>query len=87
MWYNFYGFHSYYSKIGPWIAQRRTAEVQKKYQEIGGGSPILKWTKIQGELLCKKLDVISPSTAPHKFYVSFRYVSPFTNEAFNEVEK
>lgn len=80
-------FPLFQNKIGPWIAQRRTAEVQKKYQEIGGGSPILKWTKTQGELLCKKLDMISPSTAPHKFYVSFRYVSPFTNEAFDQVEK
>lgn len=35
------------SKLGPWIAKRRTPEVQKKYQEIGGGSPILKWTKLQ----------------------------------------
>lgn len=35
------------SKLGPWIAKRRTPEVQKKYQEIGGGSPILKWTRLQ----------------------------------------
>ncbi|KAI8431391.1 hypothetical protein MSG28_015923 [Choristoneura fumiferana] len=35
------------SKLGPWIATRRTAEVQKKYKEIGGGSPILKWTHLQ----------------------------------------
>lgn len=25
------------SRLGPWIAKRRTPEVQKKYQEIGGG--------------------------------------------------
>lgn len=35
------------SKLGPWIAKRRTPEVQKKYNEIGGGSPILKWTQKQ----------------------------------------
>lgn len=56
------------SKLGPWIAKRRTPEVQKKYQEIGGGSPILKWTNLQGELMCKELDKLSPGTAPHKHY-------------------
>lgn len=35
------------SKLGPYIARKRTAEVQKKYGEIGGGSPILKWTQLQ----------------------------------------
>ena len=53
---------SVYSKLGPWIAKRRTEEVQKKYGEIGGGSPILKWTNIQGELLCQQLDLQSPET-------------------------
>lgn len=75
------------SKLGQWIAQRRTEEVQKKYQEIGGGSPILKWTNRQGELLCKQLDKFSPSTAPHKHYVAFRYVKPFTEDAFSQLER
>lgn len=61
--------------------------MQKKYQEIGGGSPILKWTKRQGELLCKRLDELSMSTAPHKYYVAFRYVPPFTHEAFEQIQK
>lgn len=42
---NIYGF--VFSTLGPYIARRRTSEVQKKYAEIGGGSPILKWTNIQ----------------------------------------
>ncbi|KRT79320.1 hypothetical protein AMK59_8659, partial [Oryctes borbonicus] len=75
------------NKLGPWIAQRRTPEVQKKYQEIGGGSPILKWTKLQGELLCKELDKISSETAPHKSYPCFRYVEPFTEDALEQLEK
>lgn len=74
------------SKLGPWIAQRRTPEVQKKYQEIGGGSPILKWTNLQGKLMCEKLDKISPETAPHKSFVGFRYVHPFTEESLREIE-
>ncbi|XP_075149127.1 ferrochelatase, mitochondrial [Haematobia irritans] len=75
------------SKLGPWIAQRRTPEVQKKYQEIGGGSPILKWTELQGELMCKELDRISPETAPHKHYVGFRYVNPLTEHTLERIEK
>lgn len=75
------------SKLGPWIAQRRTPEVQKKYQEIGGGSPILKWTNLQGELLVKSLDKLSPSTAPHKHYVAFRYVNPLTETTLAQIEK
>ncbi|XP_050420308.1 ferrochelatase, mitochondrial [Adelges cooleyi] len=72
--------------LGPYIARRRTPEVQKKYAEIGGGSPILKWTNIQGKLLCEKLDKISPSTAPHKHYIAFRYVDPLTEKTFDEIE-
>lgn len=83
-WRNNYCFSS---KLGAWIAKKRTPEVQKKYNEIGGGSPILKWTNKQGSLLCKELDRISPATAPHKHYVAFRYVPPFTEEAFDRLEK
>ncbi|XP_014219770.1 ferrochelatase, mitochondrial isoform X2 [Copidosoma floridanum] len=75
------------SRLGPWIAQRRTPEVQKKYEEIGGGSPILSWTNKQGELLCKKLDHISPETAPHKHYVGFRYADPLAEEALQKIEE
>ncbi|XP_060869630.1 ferrochelatase, mitochondrial [Metopolophium dirhodum] len=73
--------------LGPYIARRRTSEVQKKYAEIGGGSPILKWTNLQGKLMCEKLDKISPSTAPHKHYVAFRYVEPLTESTFEQVQK
>lgn len=75
------------SKLGPWIAKRRTPDVQKKYQEIGGGSPILKWTNLQGELMCKQLDKLSPETAPHKHYVGFRYVEPLTETTLEQIEK
>ncbi|KAK9876690.1 hypothetical protein WA026_014069 [Henosepilachna vigintioctopunctata] len=73
--------------MGKWIARRRTPEVQKKYSEIGGGSPILDWTNKQGKLLCEKLNEVSPSTGPHKHFVAFRYVNPFTEEAFQEMKK
>lgn len=76
-----------FSWLGPRIASKRTPEVQKKYQEIGGGSPILKWTNKQGELLCQKLDQLSPETAPHKHYVGFRYADPLTDETLQKIEE
>ena len=42
--------------LGPLIAKLRAPSIIEKYNQIGGGSPILKWTKIQGELLCGKLE-------------------------------
>ncbi|KAF5289472.1 hypothetical protein FQR65_LT11846 [Abscondita terminalis] len=74
-------------RLGPWIAKRRTPEVQKKYAEIGGSSPIYNWTNKQGELLCKQLDEISPATAPHQHYIAFRYTTPSTEDAFTSIEK
>lgn len=75
------------NKLGPWIAKRRTPEVQKKYEEIGGGSPIYKWTQKQGDLLCEQLDRESPETGPHKHYTAFRYVEPFTEDALRQMEQ
>lgn len=68
-------------QLGPFIARRRTKGVQKNYQDIGGGSPILRWTEEQGRGMCERLDLLSPATAPHKFYVAFRYVQPKSEDA------
>lgn len=73
--------------LGPRIAKRRAPEVAKKYDEIGGGSPILKWTQLQGELLCKKLNEECPESAPHKHYVGFRYADPLTDFTLEQIEK
>ena len=67
--------------LGPFIAKRRTKSVQQNYADIGGGSPILKWTEEQGRGMVERLDKLSPETAPHKFYVAFRYVNPFSEDA------
>lgn len=74
-------------KLGPYIARRRTPEVQKKYQEIGGGSPILKWTQLQGEKMANKLNSVCPEYGPHKHYVAFRYADPLTEETLDQIEK
>ncbi|KAK3095966.1 hypothetical protein FSP39_021399 [Pinctada imbricata] len=75
------------STLGPAIAKRRTPRIQEQYRQIGGGSPIKKWTELQGKEMVKILDQISPETAPHKFYVGFRYVHPLTEEAIDEMER
>jgi ferrochelatase len=68
-------------QLGPFIANRRTKKIQEHYAEIGGGSPILKWTELQGQAMVAHLDELSPATAPHKFYVAFRYISPTAEDA------
>ena len=67
--------------LGPFIAKRRTPKVQGLYEQIGGGSPILRWTEAQGRGMVARLDRLSPETAPHRFYVAFRYVTPKSEDA------
>ncbi|KAK6198316.1 ATP-dependent DNA helicase II subunit 1 [Pestalotiopsis sp. IQ-011] len=71
--------------LGPLISKRRTPKIEKQYAEIGGGSPIRKWSEYQSEEMCKILDRISPETAPHKPYVAFRYADPLTEEMYNKL--
>jgi ferrochelatase len=72
-------------RLGKFIARRRTPKVQKRYEQIGGGSPIYAWTKRQGELMVQWLDRLSPETAPHKFYIAFRYADPTTADALQRM--
>lgn len=51
-----------FSKLAPLIAKRRTPKIQEQYSRIGGGSPIKKWTAVQGEGMVKLLDSMSPRT-------------------------
>ncbi|CAO2594282.1 Ferrochelatase, mitochondrial [Lemmus lemmus] len=75
------------NKLAPFIAKRRTPKIQEQYRRIGGGSPIKMWTSKQGEGMVKLLDELSPDTAPHKYYIGFRYVHPLTEEAIEEMER
>jgi protoporphyrin/coproporphyrin ferrochelatase len=76
----------FHSQLGPWIARRRTPKVQARYARIGGGSPILRWTRRQGEEMALRLDDLSPHTAPHKAYTAFRYASPSSREALEQMK-
>ncbi|KAM0750522.1 ferrochelatase [Meredithblackwellia eburnea MCA 4105] len=71
--------------LAPWIAKRRTPQIEKQYAAIGGGSPILRWTRVQGEGMAKLMDELSPDTAPHKSYVMFRYANPLTEKTLDEM--
>lgn len=45
------------------------------------------WTEKQGSGMVEILDRISPETAPHKFYVGFRYAHPLTEDALDLMER
>ncbi|KAG5362783.1 Ferrochelatase [Yarrowia sp. B02] len=73
--------------LAKFIAWRRTPVIEKHYGEIGGGSPIRKWSELQAAEACKKLDALSPETAPHKPYVAFRYANPLTPDTYAQMKK
>ncbi|KAJ3173920.1 ferrochelatase hem15 [Irineochytrium annulatum] len=75
------------SMLAPWIARRRTPQIQDQYAKIGGGSPIKHWTRRQGLLLEQLMDKISPKTGPHKSYVAFRYAEPLTEVALDQMKQ
>lgn len=74
------------SFLAPFIAKRRTPKIEAQYAQIGGGSPIKSWTKIQGDGMAKLLDELSPATAPHKAYTAFRYAKPLTEDCLAEMK-
>jgi len=71
--------------LGPLISRRRTPKIVKQYANIGGGSPIRKWSEYQSEEMCKILDRERPQSAPHKPYVAFRYANPLTEELYTRL--
>jgi protoporphyrin/coproporphyrin ferrochelatase len=71
--------------LGPFIARRRTPKVRGLYASIGGGSPILRFTEAQGRGMVARLDRLYPDSAPHKFYVAFRYTRPSSDDALRQM--
>ncbi len=74
------------SVLGPLIAGLRAPAVRARYAEIGGGSPLLRWTKAQGEGLTRRLDALALHTAPHRFYVAFRYAAPLAEDVLLQMK-
>lgn len=79
-------FGKFQNFVGPILAKRRTGKIEKQYGAIGG-SPIRRWTDIQGKAMTILLDKLSPATAPHKHYIAFRYADPLTEEALLQMRE
>ncbi|EJD48821.1 ferrochelatase [Auricularia subglabra TFB-10046 SS5] len=73
--------------LAPIIAHRRSPSIVEQYARIGGGSPILRHTQRQGELMCALLDELRPQTAPHKAYPAFRYARPLTRSVMQRLKE
>ncbi|KAJ2556602.1 hypothetical protein EV175_001897 [Coemansia sp. RSA 1933] len=73
------------SLLGPFIVKRRVDKIKDQYRQIGGGSPIEKWTRIQGKGMVEILNRTSPETGPHSYYVGFRYTEPSIYEALERM--
>jgi ferrochelatase len=69
--------------IGRMIAIRRTKEVQENYAKIGGGSPIVRWTTLQGEGIVRRL---REGGYDVEFALCMRYWNPDTDAALDRLE-
>lgn len=67
------------------ISKRRAPKSRAAYESIGGGSPILRYSKSQGNLVAKSLHERYNIKA--KTYIGMRYWYPFTEEALAEIQK
>ncbi|CAM9915672.1 unnamed protein product [Chrysoparadoxa australica] len=67
------------------ISTKRAPVSRAAYAEIGGGSPIMKWTNAQASGLETQLS--SKGIKGAKCYVAMRYWHPFTDEALSEMQK
>lgn len=73
------------SVIAKFISKRRAPKSRAAYESIGGGSPILKYSNAQADLVAKSLKERYDIDA--KTYVGMRYWYPFTEEALDKVKE
>ncbi len=66
------------------ISKRRAPKSIAAYESIGGGSPILKYSNEQADLVQKSL--LERYNLPVKTYIGMRYWYPFTEEALEEIQ-
>jgi len=67
------------------ISKRRAPKSRAAYDSIGGGSPILKYSNAQKDLLCKNLK--DKYDLDVKAYIGMRYWKPYTEEALDLIRK
>lgn len=72
-------------QLGKFIADRRFKKIAKHYDDIGGGSPLRRFSEAQAQQMCKALDEKHPKTAPHLPFVAFRYAPPFADEVYEKL--
>ncbi|KAH7096796.1 ferrochelatase [Auriculariales sp. MPI-PUGE-AT-0066] len=71
--------------LGPFIAWRRYKSIEEQYEKIGGGSPILRYTREQGERMCELLEELAPRPGGYKNYTGFRYAAPLVHDTMREM--
>lgn len=71
--------------MATFIARRRTPSIQEQYAQIGGGSPILAWTRKQGESMEKLLDKLSPETGKYDLWKLFSRIKN-NNESYSATQ-
>jgi len=59
------------------IASRRAEKVRRRYQMIGGGSPLLKWTRLAASGVKRELAKQYPQV---EVFAGMRYTEPFIHE-------
>jgi ferrochelatase len=71
--------------VALFISKRRAPKSRAAYDSIGGGSPILKYSNDQADLICKSLKQRYDLSV--KAYIGMRYWHPFTEEALELIRK
>ncbi|MBZ0263238.1 ferrochelatase [bacterium] len=70
--------------LGNFIVKMRAEKVAARYDLIGGGSPLLHWTK---ELTGEIRELVEDESAPLRVEYAFRYTSPTLMEAITNLKK
>ena len=63
--------------LARFIASRRTPKVTKRYQMIGGGSPLLKWTRLAASGVKRELSKQYPLV---EVFAGMRYTEPYIHD-------
>jgi len=63
--------------LARFIASRRAPKVKKRYQMIGGGSPLLKWTRLAASGVKRELSKQYPQV---EVFAGMRYTEPYIDE-------
>lgn len=80
---DFPGSFLFRKRLAKLISTRRSPMVINQYKEIGGGSPLKRYTLQQASLVEERLN----EHIPAKVYAAMRYWHPFTEEALEAIRR